>query len=77
MVDTLAAFGLAYVFIKFFAAMLAEIKHVGLMLVHDRPGYLRILVFVLVEGGAIMTLLIIIGEECIYTPGIGKIVPRK
>ena len=60
-VDTLAAFGLAYVFVKLFVGMLQEVKQVGVVLVHDRPGYHKLLVCVLVMAMFVLILLILIG----------------
>ncbi|XP_065915290.1 progressive ankylosis protein homolog B-like isoform X2 [Dysidea avara] len=40
-VNTLASFGLAYVLVKFCVGVLGETKHVGLVLVKDRPGWIR------------------------------------
>ena len=37
-VDVLAAFGLGFSIVKVFNGVLGEIKHAGLVLVHDRPG---------------------------------------
>ena len=62
MVDNLAAFGLAYVFVKFFVGVLQEVKQVGVVLVHDRPGFLKILICILVMSSSIALLLIIIGK---------------
>ena len=64
MVDTLAAFGLAYVFVKFFVGVLGEVRHAGLVLVHNRLDYYKILVCVLVATGSVVVLLIITGEYC-------------
>ena len=50
--------------VKFFVGALAEIKHAGLVLVHDRRGFWKILVFVLTEGALIMVLLLVIGKSC-------------
>ena len=58
---TLAAFGLAYVLVKFFVGILQEVKQVGVVLVHDRPGFHKILVSVLVMGATIFVILVLIG----------------
>ena len=60
-VNTLAAFGLAYVIIKFFVGILEEVKQVGVVLVHDRPGFHKFLVCVFVMGMVVFFLSIIIG----------------
>lgn len=62
MVDTLAAFGLAYVFVKFFVGVLGEVKHAGLVLVHDRPGFHKILLCVVALSCSVVVLLIIVCE---------------
>ena len=49
--DTLVAFGLAYVIIKLFVGVVEEVKQVGMVMVHDRPGFYKILVCVLLNGG--------------------------
>ena len=61
-VDTLAAFGLAYVFVKFFVGVLAEVKHAGLVLVQDRRGFHKILIFVVIAAASILVLLLVTGE---------------
>ena len=61
-VDTFAAFGLAYVIIKFFVGVLEEVKQVGVVLVHDRPGFHRILICVLMMACSVLILIIIIGK---------------
>lgn len=61
-VDTLAAFGLAYMIVKFFVGVLEEVKQAGLVLVHDRPGFHKILVCVMVVSSSVVVLLIVIGE---------------
>lgn len=65
-VETLAAFGLAYVFVKFFVGVLGEVKHAGLVLVQDRPGFLKILVNVVIVAGSVLVLLIVIGELSVH-----------
>lgn len=60
--DTLAAFGLAYMIVKFFVGVLGEVKQAGLVLVHDRPGFHKILVCVMVVSSSVVVLLIVIGE---------------
>lgn len=60
-VNTLAAFGLAYVIIKFFVGVLEEVKQVGVVLVHDRPGFHKILACVIAMGTVVFFLSIIIG----------------
>jgi hypothetical protein len=60
-VETLAAFGLAYVIIKFFVGVLEEVKQVGVVLVHDRPGFHKFLVCVIVMGMTVFFFSIIIG----------------
>ena len=62
MVDTLASFGLAYVFVKFFVGVLQEVKQVGVVLVHDRPGFVKILICILIMASSIVVVLIIIGN---------------
>ncbi|CAI8026760.1 Progressive ankylosis protein homolog [Geodia barretti] len=37
-VNVLAAFGLSFIIVKVFSGVLGEIRHAGLVLVHDRPG---------------------------------------
>ena len=37
-VDVLAAFGLSFIIVKVFTGVLGEIRHAGLVLVHDIPG---------------------------------------
>ncbi len=61
-VDTLAAFGLAYVFVKLFVGMLQEVKQVGVVLVHDRPGFHKLLLCVVVMGIAVTIIIVVIGE---------------
>lgn len=61
-VDTLAAFGLAYVIIKFFVGVLEEVKQVGVVLVHDRPGFHKILACVVAMGTVVLILSVVIGE---------------
>ena len=71
-VDNLAAFGLAYVFVKFFVGVLQEVKQVGVVLVHDRLGFIKILICVLVISSSIVLILIITGrltlslQKCMY-----------
>ena len=65
-VDTLAAFGLAYSFVKFFVRILQEVKPVGVVLVRDRPQFLKILVCVLVMGGVVSLLTIIICKYIVF-----------
>ena len=62
-VDTLAAFGLAYVIIKFFVGVVEEVKQVGVVMVQDRPGFYKILVCVLLMGGFIFALTLVTGER--------------
>lgn len=57
----MAAFGLAYVITKFFVGVLEEVKQVGVVLVHDRPGFHKILACVFVMGAVVFFLSIIIG----------------
>ena len=59
---TLAAFGLAYVIIKFFMGIVEEMKQVGVVLVHDRPGFHKILVCVFLIGVFIFVLCVLVGE---------------
>lgn len=59
--DTLAAFGLGYVIVKVFVGVLGEVRHAGLVLVHDRAAYRRVLLFTLVAGSLVMLFLIITG----------------
>ncbi len=61
-VDTLAAFGLAYVFVKLFVGMLQEVKQVGVVLVHDRPGFHKLLLCVVVMGIGVTIIIVVIGE---------------
>ena len=61
--DTLAAFGLAYVFVKFFVGVLGELKHAGLVLVQDRSGFHRILAFVVSLAASVSLFLIITGKH--------------
>ena len=61
-VETLAAFGLAYWFVKFFVGMMGEVKQVGLVLVHDRPVFHKLLACILAMAVAILVLLIITGR---------------
>ncbi len=61
-VDTLAAFGLAYVIVKFFVGVVEEVKQVGVVMVQDRPGFRKILVCVVLMGGFILALSVVIGE---------------
>ncbi len=61
-VDTLAAFGLAYVFVKLFVGMLQEVKQVGVVLVHDRPGFHKLLLCVVIMGIAVTIIIVVIGE---------------
>ena len=61
-VNVLAAFGLAYVIVKFFVGVLQEMKHAGLVLVQDRPGFHKMLFFAAVEGVLVSLLLAVIGE---------------
>ena len=60
MVDNLAAFGLAYVLIKFFMGIVEELKQVGVVLVQDRPGFHKILVCILVLASSVFLLSVII-----------------
>ena len=60
-VETLASFGLAYVLVKFFVGVLGEVRQAGLVLVHDRPSYYKILICTLVGASSVVVLLIIIG----------------
>ncbi len=64
-VDTLAAFGLAYVFVKLFVGMLQEVKQVGVVLVHDRPGFHKLLLCVVVMGIGVTIIIVVIGEHAI------------
>lgn len=61
-VDTLAAFGLAYVLIKFFVGVLEEVKQVGVVLVQDRPGFHKILACVVAMGLFVVVLAVVIGN---------------
>jgi hypothetical protein len=75
-VNVLAAFGLSFIIVKVFSGVLGEIRHAGLVLVHDRPGlpvssclsnillhvaYRKVLVFTLIAGALVAVLLIITG----------------
>lgn len=62
MVNTLAAFGLAYVFLKLFVGVLSEVKHAGLVLVNDRPGFHKILACVVTLSGSVVLLIVTICE---------------
>ena len=62
MVETLAAFGLAYVLIKFFVGILEVVKQVGVVLVQDRPGFHKMLISILIMAGSTIVILVIIGE---------------
>ena len=62
-VNTLAAFGLAYVLVRFFVGVLQEMKQAGLVLVQDRPGFYKILLFATVEGTLVSLLVVVIGEK--------------
>ncbi|XP_064399190.1 progressive ankylosis protein homolog B-like isoform X2 [Halichondria panicea] len=61
-VDTLAAFGLAYVFVKLFVGMLQEVKQVGVVLVHDRPGFHKLLLCVVVMGIGVTIIIVVIAK---------------
>ena len=61
-VDTLAAFGLAYVIVKFFVGVIGEVKQVGVVMVQDKPGFHKILICVFIIGSSVAILLIVIGE---------------
>ncbi len=50
-------------FVKFFVGVLGEVRHAGLVLVHDRSGFYKILIFVLASSGSVVVLLIITGES--------------
>ena len=63
MVDTLAAFGLGYVIVKVCVGILEELRHAGLVLVHDRSAYRRLLLFTAVSGSLVMLILIITGKH--------------
>jgi ABC-type Fe3+ transport system permease subunit len=60
-VNVLAAFGLSFIIVKVFSGVLGEIRHAGLVLVHDRPAYRKVLVFTLIAGALVAVLLIITG----------------
>lgn len=60
MVDNIAAFGLAYVLIKFFVGVVEEVKQVGVVLVQDRPGFLKMLVYILVLAATVFLLSVVI-----------------
>ncbi len=62
-VNTLAAFGLAYVIVKFFVGVLAEVKQAGLVLVLDRPSFFKILVCVVALSTSVVLLIIVTGES--------------
>ncbi len=66
MVNTLAAFGLAYVIVKFFVNILAEVIQAGLVLVQDRPSYYKILVCVVALSGSVVLLVIVTGESWLH-----------
>ena len=61
-IETLAAFGLAYVIVKLFVGVVEEVKQVGVVLVQDRPGFHKILVCVLLMGSFIFALTVLIGR---------------
>ena len=69
--DTLAAFGLAYIFTKFFVGMLQEVKQLGVVLVHDWPGFLKLLICVLVMGAGVTVIIVLIGKM-----SISSLLPR-
>ena len=48
--------------VKFFVGVLGEVKQAGLVLVHDRPEFHKILVCVMVVSSSVVVLLIVIGE---------------
>lgn len=58
----MAAFGLAYVIIKFFVGILEEVKQVGVVLVQDRPSFHKILACVFALGCFVVILAMIIGN---------------
>lgn len=49
-------------FVKFFVGVLQEVKQVGVVLVHDRPGFIKILVCILIMASSIVIILIITGR---------------
>ena len=63
-VEVLAGFGLAYVFVKFFVGVLGEAKQAGLVLVHDRRTFFKIFACFLVCGVVVFVSLVITGEKC-------------
>ena len=71
-VDTLAAFGLGYIIIKVFTGILESVRDAGLVLVHDRSAYRRVLLFSVVLGSLVMLIFIITGKHaynmtrCVY-----------
>ena len=50
-------------FVKFFVGVLQEVQHVGVVLVHDRPGFIKILVCIVIMAISVVILLIITGEK--------------
>ena len=61
MVEVLAGFGLAYVLVKVFVGILAESKQAGLVLVHDRRGFFKILACFVALGLSVMAVLLVVG----------------
>lgn len=62
-VEVLAGFGLAYVFVKFFVGVLGEAKQASLVLVHDRQTFFKIFICLLVCGVFVFVLLLVTGEN--------------
>ena len=71
-VNTLASFGLAYVFVKFFVGVLDEMKQVGLVLVHDRIAYRKVLLYSTFQGICVAVFLVLLGEFALYTVSISN-----
>ncbi len=61
-------------FVKLFVGVLGEVKHAGLVLVHDRPGFHKILVCVVAISVSVVLLLVVTCEyltikttTCVYS----------
>jgi len=65
-VNTLASFGLAYVLVKFCVGVLGETKHVGLVLVKDRPGWIKVWLYCTIMALITCLLLILIGKRYMH-----------
>ena len=49
-------------FVKFFVGVLQEVKQVGVVLVHDRPGFIKIFICISIMALSIVVLLLATGE---------------